>query len=282
VAGPASYVPGDFTADGGSTVYECIKTTNETNNPPSAGFWHNRGKQQYVSGADMLKVKTRVENFTVSVPAQQFSISVFGLNTATNLYDKPIPVKENLVVSDQNITDVQVKLPELSPGRYKLKINTDGFDVFIDDAVVYNNVFGIIEVFSHFANGTPFGFLDNTGRAKDKINAGVPEWLRYKIHFANRLAYWQYNTPRHGVTTITDSGLAYLFNPTPAVPGDKDFFTSDKPIPLLESPWKFKVNVQSLSNAEDPFAPNPDPDISGLLSRTETEKDYYCTINLNY
>jgi hypothetical protein len=281
VAGPASYLPGDFTADGLGNVFECIKSTTEANNPPAAAFWQDRGKQQYVSTRDMLTVKTRVENFTLTTAAKIFTISVFGLNIVNNKYERSIPIKENQVTTDVDTKLVQVKLNELPPGRYKLKINADEFDLFIDDTVVYNNVFGIIEIFSHFANGTAFAFLDNSGKVKDKIVGGVPEWLRYKIRFANRLAYWKYNTPRHGVTAI-DGGILYSFDPTPVGPGDKNFFTSNKPIPLQESPLKFKVNVQSLSNDEDPFAPNPDPSLSGMLSRTEIEKDYYCTINLNY
>ena len=282
VVGPANYVPGDFTADGSNIVYECIKSTNETNNPPAPAFWQDRGNQQYVSGTDMIVSKTRIENYTVTTAAKQFAISVSGLNLTNNQYDLNIPIKENLFTSDQETKQLQVKLNELAPGRYKVKINTDEFDVFIDDAVVYNNVFGVIEIFSHLPNGPGFALLGADGKVKDKLNAGVAEWLRYKIRFANRLAYWKYNTPRHGVTAITDSGLQYSFNPTPAAPGDKDFFTSTKPIPLLETPWLFKVNVQSLSNDEDPLAPNPDPNVSAILSRTDTEKDYYCNINLNY
>ncbi|HMK26182.1 MAG TPA: hypothetical protein VK483_09150 [Chitinophagaceae bacterium] len=281
VPGPANYVPGDLTASGG-IVYECIKSTNETNNPPAPAFWQDRGNQQYVSGADMIVPKTRIGNYTVNTEAKRFTISVSGLNLTNNQYDLNIPVKENLFTTDKETKQVQVKLPELIPGKYRVKINADVFDVFIDDAVVYNNVFGVIEIFSHLSNGPGFAFLGADGKVKDKSNAGIPEWLTYKIQFANRLAYWKYNTPRHGVTAITDAGSLYTFDPTPAAPGNKDFFTSAKPIPLLETPWKFKVNVQSLSNDEDPLAPNPDPDITAMLSRTETEKDYYCTINLNY
>lgn len=281
VAGPASYLPGDLTADGTGDVFECIKATTDANNPPAPSFWHNRGKHQFVSSSDMISVKTKVENFTVSIAAKKFTVNVFGLNIVNNKYDKEIPVKENLITTDADTDKVQVNLKELIPGRYKIKINTDEFDFFIDDTAVYNNVFGIIEVFSHFNNGTDFAFLDINGKVKDKVSGGTPEWLRYKIRFANRLAYWKYNTPRHGVSAI-DGGVLYSFVPNPAGPGDKNFFTSSKPIPLLETPWKFKLNVQSLTNDEDPFAPNPDPNLSGMLSRSETEKDYYCTINLNY
>jgi hypothetical protein len=282
VAGPANYIPGDFTADGSNIVYECIKSTNETNNPPAPAFWHDRGNQQYVSGTDMILLKTRIDNYKVNTAAKQFSISVSGLNLANDQYDLNIPVKENLFTSDQETDLVQVNLSGVVPGRYIVKLNSEEFDVFIDDKVVYNNVFGVVEIFSHLPNGNDFALLDLDGTVKDKLNAGVPDWLEYKIHFANRLAYWKYNTPRHGVTAITDSGLTFTFDPSPPAPGNKDFFTSSKPIPLLETPWEFKVNVQSLSNDEDPLAPNPDPDVTAMLSRTEEEKDYYCTINLNF
>ncbi|NOT50451.1 MAG: hypothetical protein HOP10_04145 [Chitinophagaceae bacterium] len=282
VAGPASYFPGDFTADGTGTVFECIKSTNETNNPPVAAFWHDRGKQQYVSGEDMTVPKTRIETYKVSVPAKKFDIRVYGFNILTKQYDLSIPIKNNLVTTDTNTEFVQAQLPELLPGRYKLKINTDEFDVFIDDSVVYNNVFGVMEIFAHLPGGPGFGLLDTDGTVKDKPAGGVASWLRYKIRFANRLAYWKYNTPRHGVTGITHATSLFSFDPTPAAPGDKEFFTSGKPIPLFEKPWEFKVNVQSLSNDEDPLAPNPDPNVPAMLSRTFPQKDYYCTINLNY
>ena len=279
--GAASYKPGDFTADGAGNVYECLKSTTELNNPPNILFWHDRGKQQYVSAKDMIPVKTRVENFSVSVPAMEFKVRVFALNPVNNQYDKEIRIKENTITTDENTTGVQVKLTELVAGKYKVKINTDEFELFIDERVVYNNVFGIIEIFSAQPPGSSFAFLDNNGKVKDIISGNTPVWLKYKIRFANRLAYWKYLTPKHGVTAI-DGSPDYSFLPTPAVPGDKEFFTSSKPIPLLESSWKFKINVQSLSNDEDPFAPNPDPNNPGILSRTTVEKDYYCTINLNY
>jgi hypothetical protein len=282
IAGPAAYLPGDFTADAGGIVYECIKSANETNNPPSSSFWQDRGLQQYVSGRDMIMPKARTTGYTVSTADVRFDISVYGFNNSTGQYDLNIPVKENLYTTDTSTKEVPVTLPELLPGRYKLKINTTEFDVFIDDSVIFNNAFGVIEIFCHLPNGPGFGLLDTDGTVKDKPVAGMSSWLRYKICFANRLAYWKYNTPRHGVTAITHTGLQYSFTASPLAPGDKDFFTSDKPIPLLEKPWEFKVNVTTLLDDEDPLAPNPDPSLPATLSRTETEKDYYFTINLNY
>ncbi|MEQ1676522.1 MAG: hypothetical protein ABL876_07470, partial [Chitinophagaceae bacterium] len=110
---------------------------------------------------------------------------------------------------------------------------------------------------------------------------GIPEWLKYKIRFPNRLAYWKYVTPRHGVSVINGAG-GFTFVPTPAGPGDKNYFTSNKPIPLLETPWKFSITLLNPAVDEDPIAPNPDPNLSGMLSRTDPGKDYFCTINLMY
>lgn len=281
IIGSADYVPGDFTGAAVNKVYECIKSTNQTHNPPDATYWFDRGSQQYVSGNDMLTPKTRMENFTLTTAAKLFNVEVLKLNLTNDQYDIAVPIADNTVTSVDDTNQVQVRFSELVPGRYKVKINTEEFDLFIDDLAVHSNAFGIVEIFSHFTNGTPFAFLDNTGKVKDKMIGNTPEWLKYQIRFANRLAYWKFNTPRHGVLSIDGSPL-YSFVPTPALPGDKDFFTSDKPIPLLEAPWKFKINVPSLSSAEDPFAPNPDAAISGMLNRKEVEKDYYCTINLSY
>jgi hypothetical protein len=137
-----------------------------------------------------------------------------------------------------------------------------------------------MEIFSHYADGTAFSFLDADKKVKDQFPGSTSTWLRYTIRFANRLAFWKYITVRNGVSAI--DGGAHSFVLTAAAPGGKNYFTSSKPIPLLETPRQFKVNVDKLSNDDDPLAPNPDPNQSGMLSRTETEKDFYCTINLNY
>lgn len=280
IVGAATYKPGDLTADAAGTVYECIGNTTQANNPPNAAFWHDRGKQQYVSQRDMLPVIRKIEEFIILPKAKTFSIKAFALDLTTNQYTREIVLKENVFTSDTDTDRVQVNLAELPPARYKLKINAKEFDLFVDDQVVFNNVLGIVEVFSHFANGTDFAFLDINGKVKDTGTGPTLNWLHYKIKFANRLAYWKYNTPKHGVVAI-DGGAAHTFTPTPGGPLI-NYFLSSKPIPLLEAPWKFKVNVQVLATTEDPLAPNPNPNQPGMLSRTEPEKDYYCTINLNY
>lgn len=278
--GATNFKPGDLTADGGGNVYECIKSTTTANLPPNPAFWHNRGIQQYVSSRDMVLFSTRMRTY-ITANATQFNIRVFALNIATNLYDKEITIKNNLITTDTATDNVKVDLSELSPGRYRIQVNASEYDLYIDDDAIYNGAFGVIEIFSHFPNGTAFGFLDGTGKVKDTVTGIIGQWLQYRIRFANRLAYWKYITTRHDVTAI-DGGPDYTFDPTPAAPGPKDFFTSNKPIPLTETPSEFTFTLSSAVFSEPPLAPNPDPNITGMLSRTAVDKDYYCTINLNY
>jgi hypothetical protein len=278
---PADFKPGDLTADIGGNVYECIKKTTIATPPPDPGFWYNRSIQQYASSRDMVPFVTRIRAYTTTSLAKKFEIKVFGLNRATNLYDLPLTIKNNVVTSDADTKNIQVDLSELAAGRYRIQVNADEYDLYIDDAAVYNGAFGVIEIFSHFANGTPFSLLDATGKVKDTVVAMVGQWLQYKIKFANRMAYWKYVTLRHDVTAI-DGGPAFTFTPTPGGPGPKDFFISNKPVPLTETPVEFSFTLSSAVFSEPPLVPNPDPTVTGMLSRTLTEKDYYCTINLNY
>lgn len=270
--------PGDLSSDGTNT-YECIKNTSTA--PPGAAFWHNRGNKQYVSARDMILFGSRIRNYTTSADAMVFNIRAFGLNTATGAYDKEILLKNNRVTTDTMTRTIQANLSDLDPGIYKIQVNTDMFDLYIDDEAIFNGAFGIIDIYSHFANGPGFGFLDTTGKVKDTVSGISGQWLRYKVRFANRMAYWKYLTLKHGILTISDDPN-FVFNATPGGNVPQDYFTSAKPIPLSEAPLSFKFTVKNITFAEPPLAPNPDPNITGLLSRTLPDKDYYCTIPLNY
>ena len=231
----------------------------------------------------MLMIRSRIENYLVATATNEFKIKLWALDTSSNSFSREVFIKNNKLRADEAIKNVQFNLQELPPGKYRAQINSETpFYMFVDDNAVQNNVFGVIEIFSHYPNGSAFGFFDNEGKVKDKVTDNGTELLRYKIRFANRLAFWKYLTPRHNISSI-DGGNDFDFIPSPPDPAvQKNFFTSDKPIPLNEKPWEFKVNVLELSNAKDPLAPNPDPSITGILTRTESTKDYYCTIKLNY
>ena len=274
-----TYRPGDLVMKNPNTIIECIKGTQGVDNRNDDTVWHPREGSGYASDSDMLSFKTRTSTFKVA-QAKVFVIKVFELDIATNQYTKEIQIEKNVIVFEENTDEVQVDLSILKADRYIVEINGVKFDVFVDDTAVYRGVFGIIEIFSHIPHPNKFALLDNDKKVKDK---SATEWLRYKIRFPNRIAFWKYITPRHKIVSIGGaSGYNFIASPNDPDPAvDKNYFESNKPIPMLETPWKFKMDVADLNLAKDPFAPNPDPVNSGMLSRTPA-KDYYCTIILNY
>jgi hypothetical protein len=277
-----TYEPGSLADDGSGVIYECIQKTTGGNNTSEPAFWFQRGPEQYVSLGDMIQCISRNNRFQTTTAATKFNIQVYGLDTATSNYSLPVPITKNTVLSDVATKAVPVDLLELSPGRYKIQINTDVFDVFVDDTVIYRNLFGVIEIFNHLPATSEFALLDNTGKVKDTLVGGNLQWLRFQVKFANRLAFWKYITPRQGVVAITDKTSKYHFEQSPPLPAKPDFFQSDMPIPIKETPAKYEVELTKHISDEWPTAPNPDPHVTGMLSRKEPGKDYYCTIYLNY
>ena len=278
----ATYNPGDMADNGSGTVFESIQHTTGGNNTTNDNFWFQRGTEQYASSADMMSFVTTGNRYQTTVAATEFNIKVFGLNIANNTYTLPIAISKNKINSDVATTTVMPDLGELLPGRYKIQINTDVFDVYVDDTAIYRSVFGVIEIFSHLPAASDFSLLDNNGKVKDTVVAGNLQWLRYQIRFANRLAFWKYVTPRKGVKAIKDKTNTYQFVQSPPLPAQPDFFQSDAPIPIRQTPAVYDLELNNPVSDEPPAAPNPDPNITGMLSRKEPEKDYYCTIYLNY
>ena len=277
----ATYGPGDLTDNGSGTIFECIQHTTGGNNTGNASYWFQRGTEQYVSSADMMPFIPTGYRFQTTTAGTSFFITAFGFNITNNQYDRPVFITKNKFASDQPTTNVQVDLSELVPGRYKIIINTDVFDVFVDDAVISGAAFGVIEIFSHLPAGD-FSLLDASGKVKDVLSGSTMQWLRYQVRFANRLAFWKYVTPRQGVKGIKDKTNTYQFVQSPPLPAAPDFFQSNLPIPIKESPALYDVELNNPISNEPPAAPNPDPNVTGMLSRTEPNKDYYCTIYLNY
>jgi hypothetical protein len=282
------YEPGNLVDNGTGTIFECIQSTSGGNAPSNADFWCQHDTAQLVSSQDMVTVVPRVSRYKTNVPATSFSIEVFGYNLANGLYDNESTIKNKLITTGKDaIDEVQVDLSELKPGRYKVSVNSTIYDVWIDDDMVTHSFFGVVELYPKLSSTSDFDFLDNQGKVKDIKIGDTNTWLKYTILFGSRMAYWKYMATKKGVTSI--EGVApiesvgnVLFLPTPAVGTPKEYFTSNKPVPLRETPWEFKVHLSASISNEPPLLPNPNPVNSGILSRTEPDKNYFCTIYLNY
>jgi hypothetical protein len=262
------YLPGALVNDGTATVFECIQNTTG-NDTTHAAFWISRGANQFVSPLDMITHTTKIFNYEVSVADIEFKISIFSLNTATNSYTNVARTQTQKF--NEATKNIQVDLSSLNSGKYRVTINGEEMFIYASDEFVYGGYFGIIEIFSHLSNTNDFAFLDNTGKVKE---------ITYTIHFANRMAFWKYITPKQGIKSITDNNNVYAFNPTPALPNPIDFFTSTIPIPLNETSKSFTIKLVKTVSSEDPIAPNPDLLTPGVL--TKTGDDFLCNIYLNY
>lgn len=270
-AAATNYKPGEFSTQAG-TVYESIKTSTGVT-PPDAANWISRNKNQYATKNDMLQFIPAVHTFSVA-PATSIQVQLFALNTVTNVFD--VNVYEKAFHYQENVNAVQVELSHLQKAKYKAVINGVEQFVYISNEAVYNNLFAVVELFNHLPNGNDFSFFDAGGLVKDRIVAGKNVWLHFSVRFANRLAFWKYISSRKGIQAI-DSNPAYSFagNGNPA-----DYFVSNLPVPLQETPHDFKLTLFQPISSEPPPAPNPDVHASGML--TKAGNDYYCNIYLNY
>ncbi len=267
-----NYQPGDFVKQA-NVIYESIKSsTGKT--PPDSEFWISRKKNEYASKADLIQFIAKQQSFSVSPAASTITITVFGLDAATN--DFTVEALKQTFNFESTVDRISADLSLLPDGKYRITVNTKEFIVYISNSAVYNNQFAVIDLYNHLLNGNDFALLDATGKIKDQFVGGKNVWLKYTVRFANRLAFWKYLVAKKGVKTI-DSNPDYTFsgNANPA-----DFFTSQKPIPLTEIPQEFKLTLFQPISSEPPLAPNPDVYASGVLTKNGT--DYYCNIYLNY
>lgn len=284
------YKPGDMVNAATPAVFECIKSTNG-NNTGNRSFWVNRGENIFSTRNDMYPFATRVTNFKAKTAATVFNIKIFAFNLVSKLYDKEVKIKDNLISAGNVATkNVQVNMQQLHNARYVIKINdedhesgTDGagnpIPFYLSDEVVNSNYFGVVEIFNHNATDPSFSLLDTNGKVKDKLDGtGKLGWLNYIIQFAGKMATWKYIARIGKIISIEDETAAYVFTKTTV--DQQDIFESNIPIRLSEKPVMFDLLLTNAVSSQPPPAPNPDPLVTGIISRTNA--DYYCTIYLNY
>jgi len=285
-----SYALFDKIRNSTEEVHEYYVKTIVGSNTGNEKYWFNRGINAYASTNDMYAFVNRVTTFTAKTAATNFQIRIFAFNPATGLFDVEITIAHDSVSVGSTPTDkVQVNMQELSDGRYVIKINGEDYaggtdtngdpiPIYWSDDVVFRNFIGVVEIFNSISSASDFSLLDASGKVKDKIVAGKSTWLNYVIRFANKLATWKYIARQGGVKSVKDAVPGYVFNKTTV--DQQDFFESNRPIILSEKPSAFELLLTNAVSSQPPPAPNPDPQITGMISRTNS--DYFCNIYLHY
>lgn len=285
-----AYIPGDMVANGGTTVFECIKASTG-NNTANAQFWTARGDESFATKKDLYPFFGRQHNFIAKTAATVFAIKIFAFDPVSKLYNKEVKIRDQEITTGPDATKhVSVNMSNLDNGRYIIKINGEdregGTDAsgnpipfYLSDAVVHSNYLGAVEIFNQPAADIDFSLLDADGKVKDKLSAqGKSVWLNYLIQFASKMATWKYIVRSGKLIAIEDASAAFVFNKTTV--DQQDIFESNKPIRLTEKPVMFDLLLTNAVSSQPPPAPNPNPQVTGIISRTDT--DYYCTIYLNY
>jgi hypothetical protein len=286
----ADYKPGDMVNAGSAAVFECIKSTTG-NNTADTAFWVSRGENTFTTRKDMYPFITRVTNFKAKTAATVFNIKIFAFNPVTRLYDTEVKIKDNVVTAGSIPTkNVQVNMQNLASGRYIIKINEEDHEngtdsagnpipFYLSDEVINSNYFGVVEIFNHQAADPLFSLLDAAGKVKDTINGmGKSVWLNYVIQFAGKMATWKYIANTGKIISIEDETASFVFTKTTV--DQQDIFQSNIPIRLSEKPLQFELLLTNAVSSQPPPAPNPDPQVTGIISRINT--DYFCTVYLNY
>ena len=258
-------------------IYKCLKHTEKNNRPAvSAEFWKPIVNNQFATNSDLLRITP--SQFAYTLPpagAAQIKIEALALNTVNNKFET---VVFNQVQSfEKPVQAVSIDLSKLKDGKYKLLINNKEEWIYVSNMAVYNNYFGVIELFNHLPDGNSFSFYKAGGILKDEKNGDKNLWLNYTIRFANRLAFVKYIVPQKGVELIdTEPGTGMFTGLAGA-----SAFTSKQRLPLQETSNEFKLKLKTKITADSTFpAPNPDINAPGMMTKDDT--DYYCNIYLNY
>jgi hypothetical protein len=279
-----TYRPGDIVGDGSGNLFESIQVGQGHAPAASPNFWLARARTQSATSSDLLRFAGSVVNLTLTVPAAAFDIEIFGLNRATGAHDQSL-LHELRVLAGGTSRDVQVDLSSFAPGRYRIRVNGADVWIYSDEQLPRSRAIGVVEVFTHLAALAPYALIDSQGKARG---------LRYTIRFAARRAFWKYFTPRQQVDALllhgtTNSAPFTAHSLDPAAPKRKDFFQSDRPLSLSESPTEnvFDLKLVSPGTGDPPPASKPDPGVPGLLTQDydtalDTYTNYYCNIHLNY
>ena len=263
------YTPGSLASSSSNDIYESIKPNSaaEPHALTDLSFWMKREKLQYVNSGDLLDVSSSVYYFK-SIAAKIFSAQVFGLNSSASAYDRPVTEKLDLTYSELQ-TLVPIRLEKLPPGQYRIAVNGQNKQVYIDDNAINKKVFGIIELINNLPPANSFSLFDA---------ASLPKGLKFIIRFTNRAVYWKYISRTDDVTAITDSRPApekYTF-----LPEASRQFISNKLIPLREKPLTTLTAETASSGNVSPIA---NPGREKMASIIKDNDTYFCSEqHLNY
>ena len=197
-----------------------------------------------------------------------FTVNVFGLNSTSGVYDVEVLDTVNLTFSEPQTT-VPVYLEKLPSGKYKIDVNGETKYVYTDSDAVYNNVFGIIEIFNYLPGSNAFALYNASGVAKQSL---------FTINFANRSVIWKYIARSSDVTSVNDSRPPA--DKLSFIPQAGNQFISAKPVPVSQKPLT-TLSLVSTALGNISHIANPGTERLGTIE-IDGNTYYSAELHLNY
>ncbi len=256
-----TYKPGDVAVSAAGIAFRALRTT--TNVTPANGSdWMEIDTNRYLTEKDKLFVLPSTSIYNFSSPQSSATIEVRGFNAAS-------PADYNTLVLSKTetflnpVSSFNLKLGELPPGKYKVKVNSDAEQiVYIDDSLNTTQPFAVIELYNDATLPDGYKMLNGSSLLSPV----------YSLSFLNRATIWKYSL-MSATSTISDNAGIYQFSaPAPHM------VSSLLPIPLSEKTLNLKLNVGALE-----YAPIACASPQRLSKHTTPTDVYDCSeIFLNY
>ena len=263
------YPIGALASNVSDTVFEAIKPGSSASKHAltNKDYWMNRGKIQYVNSNDLVEVTPFVYLFN-TISNTNFTVNIYGLNHTTGAYDMQVTDTVNLSFSSSQ-TSVPVRMEKLPKGYYRIEVNGESRYVYTDSDAVYNNIFGIIEIFNFLPASNAFALFNASGTAKASL---------FTIRFPNRALIWKYVARSNDVVAVKDS------RPPPHklsfIPLAGNEFVSAKPVPVSQKPLK-TLSLESTALGNISAIANPGTDRLGTIE-IDGDAYYSAEVHLNY
>ena len=258
------YKPGRLVTDG-TDIYECLKTTTNGIVISNTSFWRKRSKRQFVAEQDTATVYSTSYPFTVAVPANEFVIRHFGIDTQTGLFNKETKVA---VVQkfETARTLVDVSLQGLDAGKYRIEVNGESSFIVVKDPGMLEHPVAVIELYNQVGTVPNFSML-NAGKAVDRM---------FSLRFCNRSVLIKYIAKTNDVTSVQDTDSVLNFSNA----ASQLEFISIAPFPLSEVPVK---TLSFTSAIHGNISPLPNASAAWLSQLQQGSDIYNCSsVYLNH
>ncbi|TDH27279.1 hypothetical protein EXU57_06725 [Segetibacter sp. 3557_3] len=252
-------------------LYQTLATTTPAHSneldDPSIWSFSGSGHLQYPTANDRIDYSNGSYSFALPDAVQKADIKIFAFNYDPEQPDYDVEILNKRVSFDGPLNKIPVDLSSLPPAQYRIQVNKEARNVYVDRSLTQSNAFAIVELFNHLPEQDPYALLSNEEKILQR---------RYQVHFANRRVLWKYirkDGRADRITDINEDGYEF------GLLGDD--FVSKRPMPLSQN--IIKTLKLDFNTRDFKIFPLPNPPVNRLAKHHQDDYDYLCAeVRLNY